>query len=203
MPKLSINPWFSMWIKPRETIRALASQDTGYRFWILSLIVGWPFILQIYVILYYENPIYLLLITITLGILFGALNILIQTAILFLTGKMLKGKASFAEMRLAISWAHLPFILFSLGFIVLFLLNWFLPTLETGESLLHPAIGRMFLIPLCALVGFVAYLILLIGSVAEVQKFSIARSLVNVLLAPIVLYVLVLLLFIVSNYLLL
>ena len=44
--KLSVNPWTGMWIRPRETIRAILSYNKSYLLMLLYWIYGFPLILQ-------------------------------------------------------------------------------------------------------------------------------------------------------------
>ena len=67
--KLDMNPWFSIWVRPRRTIQAIVDYNPNYRLGILSAIYGFSALLG-------------LAQSFSMGDIFGMISILIFTVIL-------------------------------------------------------------------------------------------------------------------------
>ena len=47
MQQLPLNPWLSIWVRPRETIRAITATNPNHRFYLLAASTGFPTALQL------------------------------------------------------------------------------------------------------------------------------------------------------------
>lgn len=106
---LRMNPWLSMWVRPRETIRAIVDANPKYRFFVLSIIYGLPVLLNVA-----QNSslaeVWPFVMTIAAALilspLIGLIGITIASVLLYVTGKWVGGKASFLEVRAAMCWSN-------------------------------------------------------------------------------------------------
>jgi|GEM_PF-3658543 len=193
MSELQIKPWLSMWTRPRSTIEAVVAYRPTYRFWVLSGIIGWPAAIQVAQIYAlsasFELPL-ILLMTVLAAPLLGALCITVVGGVVYFTGKLLGGKASFSEMKCAVSWSNITSIISVLSYVIViayFRGGWFCP----GWVNIH--VDRymayvLFCLFLLQIVFVVWTVYLLIQSVSQVQRFSVWRSAANVGMAGIFLW---------------
>ncbi len=188
MPELELKPWISIWVKPRQTVRAIINYNVKYRFFILSLLYGLPTVLQMAQNFSLGSVLALpaiLLLCLIVSPLLGALGLLICSAFLTWTGRLLGGKSTFAEMRCAFSWINATNLVTVAVWVALIA--------QFKEVIFYEGFVRM---PMTALeatwlsVYFLIQLsvaiwsfILLLQAVSEVHGFSIWKSLINVVIA--------------------
>ncbi|MDP4008872.1 MAG: Yip1 family protein [bacterium] len=109
-----LNPWISIWRKPRETMRAILQRTYSPILPIILVsLAGFGTtiarasmknagdVLSLPVIF---------LIAIPGGIVAGLLQLYVGSSVLKWTGILLGGKASLKQIRLAVAWASIPFI---------------------------------------------------------------------------------------------
>lgn len=90
------NPWFSIWVKPRQTIQEIIETNPRFRFVTLSFIYGLPWMLQMAQTLSLGSSwsfAYILIIALVLAIPVGAIAMSLSSLLLLWTGKLLKEKA--------------------------------------------------------------------------------------------------------------
>lgn len=174
-----LNPWVSMWNQPRSAIRAIAYRKPAYGVFYLSAIYA----LQCF--FFYANwwslgltplgPFYLGL-GVMLSPFLGFVWLYVMGAILSLTGRLFRGRASMAHLRSAMAWSSIPYSIALLMWLILFSVGpepVFIHDYGMAPSIFVNLIGLI--------VGFWSF-ILLVQSVREVQSFSLIRSLLNVFL---------------------
>jgi hypothetical protein len=186
--ELGINPWLRMWTKPKETIRAICGYDPRHRFLTLCILYGLPMVFQLAQNMafgYSYSLVGIVLGAIFLSLFAGMVGITIATAVLYVTGKWVGGKATFIQVRSAIAWSNVTSIVTIAlwgALIAYFRHMLFTDTFATapftqGESMMVMGIF------LAQSAMSIWSLVLLVQSLAEVQGFSSARSVLNLLLS--------------------
>ena len=121
-----LNPWLSIWVRPRETIRRIVKSNPKSDFVLLSTLYGLPMVLHAMQNLALGNKfsvIPILIISLILAPFCGMIGITIMTWLLNVTGKWIGGTASFQEVRAVSCWSNVPSVvtlLMWLALIVLF-----------------------------------------------------------------------------------
>jgi hypothetical protein len=107
------NPWLSIWIKPRATIRAIVDVDPERYVILLAVIAGIGEALNRASSKNLGDTLPILAILIIaaiFGAVGGVLSLYISGALLSWIGGMFGGQASAREVRTAIAWSSVPFI---------------------------------------------------------------------------------------------
>ena len=199
MSELKINSWFGMLYKPRETIRRIVDYNPYHRmlsvFLVLSLVI-YPASLVFAFFLtgsFLASPLLALLLTfIYLIIIFFSL--FMYAVSLWVSGKLIDGKAPVSHLMAAVFWTSLH-TLWIYGLACLFLILLFLggDDLTRGESALsHFSLLSFIILTLLYLFWFI---VVLLKSISEVQRFSPLKATLNLILAyfvSIILYLIVL-----------
>lgn len=185
---LSCNPWLKMWVKPKSTIRKIVKYNPNFRLFFLSAIYGFISLLSSphhYVLDAFPTFYLILLFFIILAPLWGYIIFNISTFFIYFTGKWLKGKAKFKEARCAIAWSNAPMI------VNIFL--WILLLIVFREDILRDfpddfvftkaQRAFLFLAQLCQLIISIWVIVIYINALSEVQKFSIGKAILNILIA--------------------
>ncbi len=191
MPELELKPWISIWIKPKQTVRAIINYNIKYRFFVLSFLYGLPTVLQMAQNFSLGSVFALpaiILICLIMAPLLGALGLIICTALLTWTGRWLGGKSSFMEMRCAVSWTNATNLVSVAVWVALIA--------QFKEVIFYEGFVRM---PMTAMeAGFLSIyfliqltvavwsFILLLYGVSEVHGFSVWKALLNIVIAFIV-----------------
>lgn len=178
------NPWFSMWVKPRETIREVTVSKSRISLIVLSFIYGWPMTLQLAQLtsLAQSLPIFLILLfSLLLAPFVGALCFALFSCFLWLGGKWLEGKSSFANLFRAVAWSNLTSIPSLLGWI------WLIFTFR--ELIFSPDFAGLTLnqLDLFLILAFFIWqivsllwtVILVCIATSEVQGFSIGKAVIS------------------------
>lgn len=192
--KLSLNPWLTIWTKPRETIRAIVDFNPKYLFFILSWLYGFPTVLQVF-----QNhsfaPKFSLGWIVASGVILspfvGMLGIIIFTALILWTGRWIGGKGSFINIRAAVTWSNVPNVFNVVIWIILigvFKSRLFTQNFSEGVFVGFE-LSLVFFSLLVQIVLAVWGLIIWLKVVAEVQQFSIWKSVLNVLMTSLLLAV--------------
>ena len=204
----ALNPWISMWTKPRATIRQIVAADPRRLVLALAAVAGISEGFDIA-----SNAREFLDVTIlpavlsfaaVSGAILGICGLYICAAVVRWTGIWIGGQASSLHIRAAIAWSRLP--------VVWIAPLWLPMTALYGQELftdkapaLDATVGgqpAMALSLLCFyLAGFVAELwsfFLLLKSLGEVQGFSAWKALGNLILASLLICLAVFVLVIVS-----
>lgn len=190
-----VNPWLSIWTKPRATVGAIVKFDPKYRFLALSAIYGFPLLLNMAQTweLGSQLPLYAIIIgAFLLAIPLGMLGITISTALIYWTGKWIGGKASFYPVRAAVSWSSVPTLLP--------IITWFFIMMTWGSSTFTDAFGQSLtggqrtllnVTMFVQLISTVWSIVILAKGLGQVQGFSAWKGLLNALI-PFVIVVLLL-----------
>lgn len=204
--QLNVNPWVKMWTKPRETIRAIVQRDPKFRIFWLAGIYGFPLVLHLAQSSSLSESVSLPIIVILallLSVPIGMISFTISSALVYWVGKMLKGEGSFFGIRAAIAWSNVT----NIGTIItwLFLIGAF------GAQLFFRAFTEMPFRGAAAIYANCAFLtqavlsvwsfVLLIRGLQEVQKYSVWRAIVNIVLPFVIVSVLMWILMVIYMWL--
>ena len=191
METMPLNPWFSMWLHPRRTIRQIV--ETNPERLVLSLAAVGGFV---------EGLINMasdskgddmslraiLLATLIVGPIMGIVGLWVGGFLLRWTGGWIGGQADARRIRATLAWANVPLIwslLLWIPALLLFgreLFTAATPVLDASAALSGLHLVFSLGIGIISLWSFVAFL----HALGEVQGFSAWRSLLNSFLALLV-----------------
>jgi hypothetical protein len=181
------SPWVKIWFEPRETIRKIVNTDVKQCFLILAAIYGLPLafnLVQSFAISTLVPVWAILLGSLILCTFVGMIGIYVTSWLLEFTGKWIGGKASFLEIRAAFAWSNVPTLVSILMWVLL--LGMFGGQVFDRDFAQMQFVGYeagvLFLVMLVEMVISVWGFIILLNTLAEVQKFSVWRALLNVLI---------------------
>ncbi|HAB99176.1 MAG TPA: hypothetical protein DCE71_05085 [Parachlamydiales bacterium] len=194
----SINPWRSMWLRPRETIRWVVQTDPRYGvFWLSGIYIlqslffflnFWSFGLTVH---YYA----ILIPSLVLAPLLGVIWVWFYGWLLQCTGRWLGGDAPASHVRAALAWSRLPM---SAAFVLWVFLFFQQPEemfIQHGPGTLAPVIHTtLFLLEIWTLILFVQ-------AIREVHHFSLLKSLLNIFTSWILYLVIIFLIMLVARFL--
>ena len=177
MAKLKINPWKEVWLHPRNTIKAILKYDPKYMVLPLAALAGIA-----------NNALDFESMDAIVGgrsfigsafvaALLGIVSLYISGFLLSLTGRWINGKANSLKLRAAIAWAGVPVVTSLLLFIPLFF------------ALNSESFGILSVSSIAFMILGVWSLVLQVGMISEIQKFSIWKAILNIILAGIVILI--------------
>lgn len=181
------SPWKTIWTSPRETIASIVARNPNEGLWALAAIYGFSGLLNIFqsLLLGYKLSILpILLLAAILSPFWGYLLFSLFSWIIYITGKWIKGAASYKGVRAAYAWSSAPLLVnIPLWLFLAFLLRERLFTDLAQETFLTDSqIALIFLIFLARLVIAIWSLVLYINALAEVQQFTVLRTIGNIVL---------------------
>jgi len=193
--KIGFHPWFSIWSKPKATIRKIVDFDPNYRLFILSTIYGFSSLISLAQTFALGNVLnsYLILIAcVILSPIWGYLIFSFASFFIYLSGKLLKGKALYSHIRCAIAWSNVPMIVNALSWIFLFIVfkENLLKEFPEGFPFNDFQKSFLFLVLFSQLIFSIWILVLYINSLAEVQQFSVGKAILNIIVAVLLFLVL-------------
>lgn len=192
--KLGLNPWLSIWIHPRKTIRALVEYNTNFRLIALCAIYGFQYALQLIQYLSLgqgTSLLFIIIFALIFSIPLGYIMFNVLSVIYFWIGKIVKGKGTFKQVRAATYWSSVPMVLTCLIWIILMIFHGnslFIAGYET--QLIGPAAVISMVFGGLQLVIGIWGLIILLHALGEVQGFSAWMALLNVFLAWLAIFIL-------------
>lgn len=192
--KLGLNPWLSIWVHPRKTIRALVQYNTNYRMIALCAIYGFQYILQIIQYLSLgqgTSLIFITLFALIFSIPVGYIVFNVLSAFYLWVGKLIKGKGSFKQIRAATYWSSVPMVATCVIWIILMVLHGnslFVAGYET--KLVGTAAALSMGFGVVQLVLGIWGLIIMLHALGEVQGFSAWMALLNLVLAGLAIFIL-------------
>ncbi len=181
------NPYLSIWLHPRETIRDIIETDVKRGFLVLCVLYGFPMALSFAQSFSLASivPLWAILLAgVILSPFLGYLGINISTCLLKLTGKWLGGEGSYQTIRAAVAWSNLPNVLTVATWLVeIAVFGGFVFCQEFSEAYFTGyQSGVIFLVFLVQSITSIWGLILLLKALGEVQGFSTWKALLNVLI---------------------
>jgi hypothetical protein len=192
--KLSVNPWTGMWVRPRETIRAIIQTNPSYMYPLLCFIYGFPMALQLAQNFSLGDRFHaagIIAAALILAIILGAVMINIATALFSWTGKWIGGTGTYQQIRAAVAWSNMP----SVVNIIFWLINIaaFGTRIFRNDFVETPFVGNelslIFLTAFVQLVIAIWAFIITLKALSEVQGFSAWKALLNILIPMVVIFV--------------
>lgn len=184
---LGINPWITIWYKPRDTIRKIVNFNPKYQFLILSFFYGLPTLFHLaqnYSLAEQYDIAGIVIVALVLATFVGMLGITIASALLYWTGKWIGGNAKYIKVRTAVSWSNVPNIIAIVVwaiFIYFFGEQVFIESFNeldfTGPNFTLAA-GGFFIQGVLAVWSF----IILVKGLGQVNGFSTWKGVLNVLI---------------------
>ena len=172
-----LNPWLTIWVKPKKTIRQIVNANPTQYVILLALLAGVSQTLNQATVknLGEFAPLSSIIgMSLLAGPVIGLINLYLGAFVLHWVSTQFGGKASVLELRAALAWAALPIIaalLLKIPEIWLFGAQFFsdtLPGIETGFALTNPLFGFAIAEAIFALWAFV----LLVQCLTEVSRFA-------------------------------
>lgn len=194
--QLNVNPWIKMWTKPRETVRAIVQSNPKFRIFWLAGLYGFPLVLHLAQSSSLSESIavpIILVLALLLSVPIGMISFTISSALVLWVGKLLKGQGNFLNIRAAIAWSNVT----NIGTV----LTWFFLMGAFGAQLFFRGFAEMPFRGVAAIYANSAFLVqailsiwsfvLLVRGLQEVQKYSVWRAIVNIVLPFVIVTVLV------------
>ena len=191
MNKLGIKPWFSIWVKPAKTIQNIIDYNPNYCLGFLSFIYGITSLFSLSQSLslgFNVNFFAIIIADIIIATFWGYFVFCISSFFVFFTGKWFGGKAIFKHVRACVAWSNVPMIINIVIWIILLavfkdrVFRDFTKTAILGS-------GTSALLYVFMLIQFVLSIwgiVIYINSLAQVQQFSIIRTICNIIVAAII-----------------
>lgn len=191
------NPWLSIWTRPRLTIAEIVRTKPSYRFFLFCFIYGFVALLQgaqqaDLGTQFSAGPI--LLVSAIAGFFLGFVFLSISSLLLMWTGRWIKGKGTYHEVRAAVAWSNVPVAVDLIIWLALAAV--FGPFLFTQDfasvaflqssdisALLTPQVVLLIGLGIVRLALNIWSIVILIGSLSQVQGFSIFKAILNILIA--------------------
>ena len=188
---MTLNPWRSIWLKPRATIRQIVTTNPEHHVVALAAAAG-----VVQTLLNAVNEKYgdefgllpILLFALVLAPIFGVVMLYVVAVLLRWTGRWLGGVGTLRDLRAAIAWGSAPTVMGGVGMLVALLV--------AGHylfSTVQPWLARNPVLMMIAGVGLVVQGVTAMWSfftglkcVAEVQEFSAWKALGNYVLVIVI-----------------
>ena len=173
------NPWFSMWIKPRATMRQILAGDPNRLVFLLAIVSGFVNALTNGSETAWESASVAYFIGAMVGgAISGFIGLLIVSALLRLVGGWLGGTGSWEHVRSAVAWSNVPTVWSLVVVLPLYFMS--------GDPSYYVAIivGAVILI----VVG-VWQIVVFCKCVAQAHRFSAWTALLSAIIAALMVFV--------------
>jgi hypothetical protein len=186
-----LNPWWTIWVYPRLTIRQVIDTNPRMHFWVLALFFGivWTAVMGTQVGLGdYFPPAGVAGFILFFGTLFGIGGVYVLSALLGRLARPLGGKAEGQHIRAVLVWAGMPMcVLLALGLFP-FILMFGQRTFSTADPVMHRIVfyrgglagfldgGLLIWKMLMDATAALYFIFISVVGFAEVQKISILKS---------------------------
>lgn len=191
---LDKNPWLSIWVHPKETIEWIISFNPSYRLWPLATVYGFSSLMnlaQIYAPGYHFSLLTILISAIILAPIWGYFLYGVFSFLITKTGRWLNGSASFIQVRAVAIWASVPFTVNALCWLVMIIVfgGGVFKDFPGGNILSSLQMNIVLTVMLIKLSMTIWSLVIYLQGLATVHKFSIAKSMLNVVIAAFIVFV--------------
>ncbi len=188
MSELRQNPWISILTKPKKTIREIVELNPNHRLLILSIIYGFCVFLGLAQQLKLGESMSLISIVISAIIfspIIGYALFSFSSWLILLTGKLIKAKGSFKQIRSVAAWSNVPIIVNLIGWILLMLVfnKTIFEDFTAKEVLSSAKIGFFLSVGFIQLIASVWSVVIYINALSEIQGFSILFAILNIVMA--------------------
>ncbi len=185
---MTFNPWKTIWTEPRATIASIVAENPNRSLWCLAAIYGFSSLLNTFQSIMLGINLRLpaiFLLALVLAPFWGYIAFSIWSWVVCFTGKWLKGTGSFQAVRAAYAWSCAPLIAnIPLWFILAAIFGQQLFTNFSENYLLTDGqVTVLFAILIIRIAAAIWSIVIYLNALAQVQQFSILRSIGNVLIA--------------------
>ncbi|UCC13740.1 MAG: YIP1 family protein [Gammaproteobacteria bacterium] len=184
------NPWITIWLQPRATIRRILDSDPASHVWFLGAAGG---ISQGLRAVYSDESgavpelslAAVVLISVTVGALSGLVGLLVMPYLLMWTGRWLGGEGSIVNLRASLAWSQVPGIWgLALHAVLIAFFGQQLLAGTVADSFDSGGKAAFFLIVTSAIAAIAIWQVFTtIKTVAEANGFSAWRAFFNLMLA--------------------
>jgi hypothetical protein len=186
-----LNPWWWIWVQPRETIRWIVDTDPKLHFWLLAVFYGvlramdWGIITGVGDEFTPAGVAGFIAIAGPIG---GIAGVYLTASLLGIVGRMMGGKAEGVEIRAVLVWAAMPMSVLTLISLVPYFMMLGPRVFSAQDPLVQRivhgnGISASFLggglaswKALLDMVGSLYYLLIGLTGFAEVQKFGLLKA---------------------------
>jgi hypothetical protein len=188
LPGEPLNPWFSMWTKPRQTIRQIVSTNPTYGVLLIAVLSSFSAperdsLQSLGLNISYSA---LVAVSVVISTLLGILGLYIGGALIRWTGSWLGGTADSQETRAALAWGDLPMVWMFPMIPLLILLNLVAPGFANVSNMTWN--GLMLFIGAVRFVALIWSIVTTSQAVGEVHGFSGGRGFAAILLAGMIIF---------------
>jgi hypothetical protein len=205
MNAIPFNPWFSIWLRPRDTMRSILDRDPKSRIWFLAALGGISQVLHQASAMedpeqLAYDPISILVTIAILGVVYGMVSLWVMPYPVCWTGRWLGGTGNVTQVRSSLAWAQVPGIWTLLLYALLigaagpqFVSKAFELNLAEG--------GSRFALAIVFTIGIITIwqVFTTLKTLAEAQGFSAWRALANLVLTGLLVAVVVALIAVVAG----
>lgn len=200
---LNENPWLSVWLNPRNTIRTIIVDNPNRSLWLLATIYGFTSLLNLFqsfpsMVKLGVFP--LVSIAMVFAPFWGYAFFTMWSWVIVKVGHLLGGKATMVTARAAYAWSCVPFALSLLIWLLLIILFYNFLFFGQYEKLSPSMIQFAFLLLVGKLVLSIWSIVLYLQMLSVVQQFSVLRAIANVFLSSLALLVFGLSIWFVAGY---
>lgn len=199
----TLNPWFSIWIRPRQTIRQLTNESKFGWLLLLACLGGISYFLDTASTSNLGDRANasaggIVLIGLFVGPFIGLIGWQLFSAICFGIGKLFGGEATLKETQYAVAWASVP--------LVFSLLIWIPDLAIMGDGAFSESVSAVnpfgativFFTAFLEIIIGIWYVVILVKAIAEVNQFSAWKGLAVIVLPVLFLLVFAILLVYIS-----
>ena len=190
-----LNPWLSIWIHPRKTMRWIQQNDPDDLVIVLACFAGFSEIMVSASRLNLGDHIAIPVIfaaAVVLGPIMGIIGLIILSVLLWWTGSLMGGASRLNMVRAVLAWSFLPIICYSILWIPQYILLG--DVLFESRVVIFGSKGHLLIVGfnILRLMIVLWSLVIFLNCLSEVQKFGLWKALVNTLLSVTILMVVVL-----------
>jgi signal peptidase I len=168
------SPWFSMWLKPRDTISRIIARNPRRGVLLLATLAGMGYVISNLFNFGFATDVFdkrMILLVIGAVLLFALFNLYLYAPLTAWSGRLLGGRASIVEVRAAIAWSFVPSVASLLAYVISFAI---LKVLKIDTLLFAQVIAGIL-----ACWSLVAMTLML----SRVQAFGVLRAIANFVLS--------------------
>ncbi len=181
-----LNPWLSIWIYPRKTMRWIQQRDPDDLVIILACFAGFSEILVSASRLNLGDQIAIPVIfamAVVLGPFMGLAGLIMISVLLWWTGSWLEGESRLNMIRAALAWSCLPIICYSVLWIPQYILLG--DVLFESRVVIFGSKGHLLIVGfnVLRLMIVIWSIVIFLNCLSEVQKFGFWKALVNSILS--------------------
>lgn len=186
------NPWLSIWMRPKDTIRQIVRENPNKSLWWLAAIYGFCSLMNMFQSASLGNSLGtggILILAVIVAPFWGYASFCIWSGFVTWVGKWFKGEGNFKTIRCAYAWSCVPITLnipLWLLMVILFGHQLFL-NFPNAHLLPNNQVMLLFVILIIKVILAVWSLVIYLNALAEVQNFSVLKAILNVVVAGLIL----------------